>query len=432
MHAEGDVRPRIAIFDTTLRDGEQAPGFSMREAEKVRLAVKLDELGVDILEAGFPIASEDDFSGVRAVAKAVRRPVVAALARAVDADVDRALEALDGSARPRLHTFIATSDLHLAHKLHMSRGQALEAAARAVARARRHVDDVEFSAEDATRSDVDYLCAVVAAVIQAGATTVNLPDTVGYSTPDEIYRFFSKIRASVPGADRVVFSAHCHNDLGLAVANSLAAIEAGCRQLECTVNGVGERAGNASLEEIVMALHVRADKLPFTTGIVTHEIYGASQLLTELTGEAVQANKAIVGRNAFAHEAGIHQDGILKDRRTYEIMRPEDVGVPRTTMVLGKHSGRHALKARCEALGIVPARHELDDLYRRMIALADRQKVVHDRDLVSLWSGMKRVVALRPAHHGGNGHGNGARATAAELRVDETPAPEEAGYGYGV
>ena len=431
MHAEGDVRPRIAIFDTTLRDGEQAPGFSMREAEKVRLAVKLDELGVDILEAGFPIASEDDFSGVRAVAKAVRRPVVAALARAVDADVDRALEALDGCARPRLHTFIATSDLHLSHKLHMSRGQALEAAARAVARARRHVDDVEFSAEDATRSDVDYLVAVVAAVIQAGATTVNLPDTVGYSTPDEIYKFFTAIRARVPGAERVVFSAHCHNDLGLAVANSLAAIEAGCRQIECTVNGVGERAGNASLEEIVMTLRVRPDKLPFATGIVPGQIYSASQLLTELTGEAVQANKAIVGRNAFAHEAGIHQDGILKDRRTYEIMRPEDVGVPRTTMVLGKHSGRHALKARCEALGIVPARHELDDLYRRMIALADRQKVVHDRDLVSLWSAMKRVPAARPAHPVHHAP-SGARPAVAALRAEDVPAAEEAGYGYGV
>jgi 2-isopropylmalate synthase len=430
MNAEGDVRPRIAIFDTTLRDGEQAPGFSMREAEKVRLAVKLDELGVDILEAGFPIASEDDFSGVRAVAKAVRRPVVAALARAVDADVDRALEALDGSARPRLHTFIATSDLHLAHKLHMSRGQALEAAARAVARARRHVDDVEFSAEDATRSDVDYLCAIVAAVIQAGATTVNLPDTVGYSTPDEIYRFFSTIRARVPGADRVVFSAHCHNDLGLAVANSLAAIEAGCRQIECTVNGVGERAGNASLEEIVMTLRVRPDKLPFTTGIVAGQIYAASQLLTELTGEAVQANKAIVGRNAFAHEAGIHQDGILKDRRTYEIMRPEDVGVPKTTMVLGKHSGRHALKARCEALGIVPARHELDDLYRRMIALADRQKVVHDRDLVSLWSALKRVPAARAASV--HPHPSSPRPASAALRAEDVPVAEEAGYGYGV
>ena len=422
---EGNGRPRIAIFDTTLRDGEQAPGFSMREAEKVRLAVKLDDLGVDILEAGFPIASEDDFSGVKAVAKAVRRPVVAALARAVDADVDRALQALDGSTRPRLHTFIATSDLHLSHKLHMSRGQALEAASRAVARARRHVDDVEFSAEDATRSDLDYLVAVVTSVVQAGATTVNLPDTVGYATPDEIFRFFRAVRERVPGSRGVVFSAHCHNDLGLAVANSLAAIEGGCRQIECTVNGIGERAGNASLEEIVMALRVRADRLPFATGIHAHEIFAASQLLTELTGEAVQANKAIVGRNAFAHEAGIHQDGILKDRRTYEIMRPEDVGVPKTTMVLGKHSGRHALRERCAALGIEPGRQELDELYRRMIALADRRKVVHDRDLVSLWAALKRAPGTRlhavPAP--------GARPAASP---DDAPAAEEAGYGYGV
>ncbi|MGA7992778.1 MAG: 2-isopropylmalate synthase [Thermoanaerobaculia bacterium] len=425
---EGNGRPRIAIFDTTLRDGEQAPGFSMREAEKVRLATKLDELGVDVLEAGFPIASEDDYSGVRAVAKAVRRPVVAALARAVDADVDRALQALDGCARPRLHTFIATSDLHLAHKLHMSRGQALEAAGRAVSRARRTVDDVEFSAEDATRSDVDFLVALVTAVIQAGATTVNLPDTVGYATPDEIYRFFSTIRARVPGSDRVVFSAHCHNDLGLAVANSLAAIEGGCRQIECTVNGIGERAGNASLEEIVMTLRVRPDKLPFTTGIVAGELFAASQLLTEITGEAVQANKAIVGRNAFAHEAGIHQDGILKDRRTYEIMRPEDVGVPRTTMVLGKHSGRHALKARCEALGILPARQELDDLYRRMIALADRKKVVHDRDLVALWAALNRANAARPAR----ALAHAARPDSSALRAEDGPVAEEVGYGYGV
>jgi 2-isopropylmalate synthase len=427
---DGNGKARVTIFDTTLRDGEQAPGFSMREAEKVRLAVKLEELGVDVLEAGFPIASEDDFSGVKAVAKAVRRPAVAALARAVDADVDRALQALDGCARPRLHTFIATSDLHLAHKLHMSRGQALEAAARAVARARRQVDDVEFSAEDATRSNLDYLVAVVTAVVQAGATTVNLPDTVGYSTPDEIYRFFRAVQERVPGSNGVVFSAHCHNDLGLAVANSLAALEAGCRQLECTVNGIGERAGNASLEEIVMALRVREDRLPYTTGICTREIFSASQLLTELTGEAVQANKAIVGRNAFAHEAGIHQDGILKDRRTYEIMRPEDVGVPRTTMILGKHSGRHALKARCEALGIEPSRQELDELYRRMIALADRQKVIQDRDLVSLWAALKRAPAARL--HAVAAGPRPAPARREEVAVVEVPAVEEAGYGYGV
>ena len=265
---EPPVPARITIFDTTLRDGEQAPGFSMREAEKVRLARKLDALGVDVMEAGFPIASEDDFNSVRAVAREVRRPVVAALARSVDADIDRAAAALEGAARPRIHTFIATSDLHLEHKLRMSRAECLDHAAAAVRRARRHVDDVEFSAEDATRSDPDFLVAVVEAVVEAGATTVNLPDTVGYATPDEIARFFRTVRARVKGADRVVFSAHCHNDLGLAVANSLAALEGGCRQLECTVNGIGERAGNASLEEIVMTLRVRPDKLPFTTGIV--------------------------------------------------------------------------------------------------------------------------------------------------------------------
>ena len=416
---EPPVPARVTIFDTTLRDGEQAPGFSMREAEKVRLARKLDALGVDVMEAGFPIASEDDFASVRAVAREIRRPVVAALARSVDADVDRAAQALEGAARPRIHTFLATSDLHLEHKLWMSRTECLDHAAAAVRRARRHVDDVEFSAEDATRSDPGFLVAVVEAVVEAGATTVNLPDTVGYATPDEITRFFRTVRARVRGADRVVFSAHCHNDLGLAVANSLAALEGGCRQLECTVNGIGERAGNASLEEIVMALRVRPDRLPFTTGIATPELFSSSQLLAEITGEAVQSNKAIVGRNAFAHEAGIHQDGILKDRRTYEIMRPEDVGVPQTTLVLGKHSGRHALKSRCAALGIEPTRLELDELYRRMIALADRRKTVRDDDLFDLWGAMKRA---------------GPRAMAPVLRlVREEAAPaEEAGYGHGV
>jgi 2-isopropylmalate synthase len=414
-----DVPERVTIFDTTLRDGEQAPGFSMREAEKVRLARKLDALGVDVMEAGFPIASEDDFKSVRAVAREVRRPVIAALARAVDADIDRAAQALEGAARPRIHTFIATSDLHLEHKLRMSRAQCLDQAAAAIRRARRYVSDVEFSAEDATRSDMDFLVAVVEAVIDAGASTVNLPDTVGYATPDEIVRFFRTVRERVRGADRVVFSAHCHNDLGLAVANSLAALEGGCRQLECTVNGIGERAGNASLEEIVMTLKVRPDKLPFTTGIVTTELFSSSQLLAQITGESVQSNKAIVGRNAFAHEAGIHQDGILKDRRTYEIMRPSDVGVPETTFVLGKHSGRHALLNRCAAIRIEPTRDELDELYRRMIALADRKKIVRDHDILELWSAMKRAEAR-------------AQAPAMAGFRDEGPTADEAGYGHGV
>jgi 2-isopropylmalate synthase len=418
---EGDVSApaRITIFDTTLRDGEQAPGFSMREAEKVRLARKLDALGVDVMEAGFPIASEDDFNSVRAVAREVRRPVIAALARAVDADIDRAAAALEGAARPRIHTFIATSDLHLEHKLRISRAECLEHAAAAVRRARRFVNDVEFSAEDATRSDLDFLVDVVEAVVEAGATTVNLPDTVGYATPDEIVRFFQTMRARVRGADRVVFSAHCHNDLGLAVANSLAALEGGVRQIECTVNGIGERAGNASLEEIVMVLRVRPDKLPFTTGIVTPELFSSSQLLAEITGESVQSNKAVVGRNAFAHEAGIHQDGILKDRRTYEIMRPEDVGVPATTLVLGKHSGRHALKNRCTAIRIEPTRLELDELYKRMVALADRKKTVRDHDLLELWAAMKRSASR-------------AKAPAAVLFRDEAVPADEAGYGHGV
>jgi 2-isopropylmalate synthase len=420
---EGDVgRPvpaRITIFDTTLRDGEQAPGFSMCEAEKVRLARKLDALGVDVMEAGFPIASEDDFNSVRAVAREVRRPVIAALARSVDADIDRAAAALEGAERPRIHTFIATSDLHLEHKLRMSRAECLDHAAAAVRRARRFVNDVEFSAEDATRSDLDFLVAVVEAVVEAGATTVNLPDTVGYATPDEIARFFRTVRARVKGAGGVVFSAHCHNDLGLAVANSLAALEGGVRQLECTVNGIGERAGNASLEEIAMTLRVRPDKLPFTTGIVTEQLFSSSQLLAQITGEGVQSNKAIVGRNAFAHEAGIHQDGILKDRRTYEIMRPEDVGVPETTLVLGKHSGRHALKSRCTAIGIEPTRLELDELYRRMIALADRKKTVRDHDLLELWSAMKRASSR-------------AKAPAVVLFREEAAAADEAGYGHGV
>ncbi|HQR44782.1 MAG TPA: 2-isopropylmalate synthase, partial [Thermoanaerobaculia bacterium] len=372
---------RVVIFDTTLRDGEQAPGFSLRHDQKLRFARTLDELGVDVIEAGFPIASTDDFEAVRDIAREVRRPAVAALARCMPADIDRAGQALSGAARPRMHVFVASSDLHLARKLGMTREQALEAAVTGVERARRYADDIEFSAEDATRSDPAFLATLIAAVAGAGATTVNLPDTVGYSVPEEIREMFRTVRSQLPPGREVIFSAHCHNDLGLAVANSLAAIEGGARQIECTVNGIGERAGNASVEELVMALKVRGDRLPFTTGVRTPVLYAASQLLTELTGETVQANKAIVGRNAFAHEAGIHQDGLLKDRRTYEIMRAEDVGRPAATLVLGKHSGRHALKVRCEALQIALSRLELDDLYRAMVRRAEVRKVVEDRDL---------------------------------------------------
>ena len=372
---------RLTIFDTTLRDGEQAPGFSLRIDEKLQMARQLDALGVDVIEAGFPIASEDDAESVRRIAAEVRRPVITGLARCRPADIECAGAAITGADRGRIHTFLATSELHLKHKLHMSQDQCLEAAVDGVKLARQYTDDVQFSAEDATRTELDFLCRVIESVIDVGATTINLPDTVGYSTPDEISEFFIHIRERVPNTDGIVFSTHCHDDLGLAVANTLAALRAGVCQVECTINGIGERAGNASLEEIVMATRVRNDLLPYATGIQTEAIYAASQLLTTLTNEPVQANKAIVGRNAFAHEAGIHQDGMLKDRRTYEIMRPEDVGVPKTTLVLGKHSGRHAVQSRCEELGQQLSRHELDRIYQAMIRLADEQKTVGDDDL---------------------------------------------------
>jgi 2-isopropylmalate synthase len=384
---------RVTIFDTTLRDGEQAPGFSLRTSEKVELAKQLDALGVDLIEAGFPIASLDDAEGVKQVATNVRRPVIAALARCRTEDIERAGEALKGAERSRIHTFIATSDLHLAKKLNISREQCLTNAVAAVKLARKYTDDVQFSAEDATRSDMEFLCRIVEAVIDEGATTINLPDTVGYATPDEIGDFFTTVRSKVPNADKAVFSAHCHDDLGLAVANTHAAVTAGVRQVECTINGIGERAGNASLEEIVMGMRVRPDRLPFTTGIRSEQLFPTSQLLCSLTGQHVQANKAIVGRNAFAHEAGIHQDGMLKDRRTYEIMSPTDVGVPSTTLVLGKHSGRHAVKHRCEAIGHTLTRLELDQVYRRVIALCDAQKSITDADLIA----MIQEVRLQPA-----------------------------------
>ncbi len=374
---------RLIIFDTTLRDGEQSPGFSMNTDEKLTLARQLAALGVDIIEAGFPIASDDDAHAVELVAGEIRGPVVAALARCNPADIERAGESLKPAERARIHTFIATSDLHLERKLRITREQCLAALTAAVKQARGYTDDVEFSAEDATRTEMDFLCQVVETAIDAGATTVNLPDTVGYCTPEEIGEFFCAVRARVANADRAVFSAHCHDDLGLAVANSLAAVQAGVRQVECTINGIGERAGNASLEELVMATRVRRDRLPYDTEVRTAELFRTSQLLTALTHEPVQANKAIVGRNAFAHEAGIHQDGVIKDRRTYEIMRPEDIGVE-STLVLGKHSGRHAVKRRCEQLGVELSRYDLDRVYRAVIELADRQKQIDDHDVAAI------------------------------------------------
>jgi len=375
---------RITIFDTTLRDGEQSPGCSMNVPEKLRMAHHLDRLGVDVIEAGFPIASEGDFAAVQAIAAEVRRPIIAGLARACSKDIERAWQALQGTARPRIHVFLATSDIHLKYKLRISRQECLERAREAVSLAKSLCDDVEFSPEDATRTDPEFLCQVVEAVVAAGATTVNIPDTVGFTTPVELGELISSIRRNVRGIEKVTISAHCHDDLGLAVANSLAAIAAGARQVECTINGIGERAGNASLEEIVMAMRVRPDRLAYQTGVVSEELYPASQLLSEITGVAVQPNKAIIGRNAFAHEAGIHQDGMLKNPLTYEIMTPQSVGVPDSKLVLGKHSGRHALGMRCEQLGHQFDRHQLDEIYRHFVVLADQIKQVEDHHLVEL------------------------------------------------
>jgi len=374
----------VVIFDTTLRDGEQAPGNSMTPEEKVRLARQLDVLGVDVIETGFPAASDGDFRGVRTVAQEIRRPVIAALARCHDRDIDLAGEALQPAERSRIHVFIATSDIHLEHKLRIGQDECVERARAAVERARRFTDDVEFSAEDASRSDLEFLCRIVDVAIQAGATTINLPDTVGYAMPAEYAAMFRTVRERVPNSDKVVFSAHCHDDLGLAVANSLAAIEGGAGQVECTVNGIGERAGNAALEEIVMAGHVRPQAVAFTCGINTREIFRTSQLLSHVIGAFPQPNKAIVGRNAFAHEAGIHQHGVMQNGLTYEIIRPETVGVPRSTLVLGKHSGRHALERRYRELGYELDEPTLEWLYREFTSLADRKQEILDEDLLAL------------------------------------------------
>ena len=377
-------RERITIFDTTLRDGEQSPGCSMTSQEKLHMAHQLDRLGVDVLEAGFPISSDGDFSAVQAIAREIHRPVIAALARCRREDIERAWQSLKGAARPRIHTFLATSDIHLEHKLKLSRRECLEQARDAVRYAKSLCKDVEFSPEDATRSEPNFLCQVLEAVVEAGATTINIPDTVGYTVPAEFAELITMIRDRVRGVEQVVISAHCHDDLGLAVANSLAAIQAGARQVECTVNGIGERAGNTSLEELAMTMHVRSDRYPYETGVVSEQLFPSSQLLMEITGVDVQPNKAIVGRNAFAHEAGIHQDGMIKNARTYEIMRPESVGAPGTNLVLGKHSGRHALGLRCEQMGFCLDRRELDEIYKQFLALADRQKTVEDRQIAEL------------------------------------------------
>ncbi|MBK7972166.1 MAG: 2-isopropylmalate synthase [Deltaproteobacteria bacterium] len=375
----------VRIFDTTLRDGEQAPGFGMTIDEKVRLGRQLERLGVDVIEAGFPAASEGDFEAVRKVASEIRTPIVCGLARANEADIDRAIAAVEKAARPGLHTFIATSDIHLKHKLKMSRAEVVAAAVKAVERARRHVPHVEFSAEDATRSDVDFLVEVFSAAIEAGANVINVPDTVGYAIPHVYAELIQALRSRVKGIEKAVISAHCHDDLGLAASNSLAGVVAGVRQVECTINGIGERAGNTSMEEVVMALRTRKDVFGVETRIQTEQIYSSSRLLTQITGVAVPPNKAIVGANAFAHEAGIHQDGVLKEKLTYEIMTPQSVGVPTNRLVLGKHSGRHAFRERLRELGYADlSEAELEAAFRRFKTLGDRKKEVYDEDLEAI------------------------------------------------
>ncbi len=385
---------RIYIFDTTLRDGEQSPGVALNMGEKLQIARQLARLGADVIEAGFPIASEGDFQAVREIARQVKGPVIAGLARANKADIDRAWEALQEAEKPRIHTFIATSAIHMQHKLRMSSEEVLAAAEEAVRHAKSLCADVEFSAEDASRSDVDFLCRLFEKVIEAGANVINIPDTVGYAAPEEFGTFVSEIIANTPNIDQAVVSVHCHNDLGLAIANSLAAIKAGAQQIECTINGIGERAGNAALEELVMALYTRGDFYGTSTSIVTKEIYRTSTLVSRLTGMFVQANKAVVGKNAFTHESGIHQDGVLKERTTYEIMNPKLIGIETEAIVLGKHSGRHAFKQRMAELGYSLEERELDSAFFRFKALADRKKEITTADLLALMGEEREANAV--------------------------------------
>ena len=375
---------KITIFDTTLRDGEQSPGASMNMREKMEVARALEELGVDVIEAGFPIASDGDFEAVRAVADEIRQCAVAGLARCRQEDIDRAAEAVQNAAHPRIHVFLATSAIHREYKLKMAKEEIVRRAVQGVRQAKAHVDDVEFSPEDASRTEPDFLCDVVEAAIDAGATTVNIPDTVGYAIPAEFGRLIQHLHEQVPNIGRAVISVHCHNDLGLAVANSLAAVRAGARQVECTINGLGERAGNCSLEEVVMAMKVRGDLFPCDTGIRTQRLYGASRLVSSVTGMHVQRNKAIVGENAFAHEAGVHQHGMIQNRTTYEIMKPEDVGVPKTRLVLGKHSGHHAFAQRVEQMGYHLGDDVLAEIFEAFKRLADKKKHIFDSDVEAL------------------------------------------------
>src|ERR1700710_2265294 len=377
-------KDRVVIFDTTLRDGEQCPGATMTHDEKLEVAELLDEMGVDIIEAGFPIASDGDFAAVHEIAIRSKNAVICGLSRAAFKDIDRCAEAIKPAKQKRIHTFLSTSPVHMKYKLQKEPHEVYEMVISQVTRARSHTDDVEWSSEDGTRTEIDFLCRCVEAAIKAGASTINIPDTVGYTTPEEYFNLFKTVRERVPNSDKAVFSTHCHNDLGMAVANSLAGVMGGARQIECTVNGIGERAGNAALEEVVMAIQTRNDKFPFATGIDATMLTRASKLVAAATSFPVQYNKAIVGRNAFAHESSIHQDGVLKDASTYEIMRPETVGLKQSSLVLGKHSGRHAFVHKLEEMGYKLGANQLEDAFVRMKALADRKKDIYDEDIEAL------------------------------------------------
>ncbi len=377
---------QIYVFDTTLRDGEQSPGAAMTIEQKQEVALQLERLGVDVIEAGFPVSSPHQYDACLSISKTLKQPVVAALARTVEKDIDAAWEAIRQARRPRIHTFIATSPIHMRYKLNKSPDEVVEMAKKAVAYARNLAPEVEFSPEDGTRSEIDFLCRITEEVITAGASVINIPDTVGYTTPDEFAALISAIMDRVPNIDKAIISVHCHNDLGLAVANTLSAVQSGARQVEVTINGIGERAGNAALEEFVMALHVRKDRLPYSTGINTKQLYNSSRLIANILGTPVPRNKPIVGENAFAHESGIHQDGVLKNKSTYEIMTPESVGKDESSIVLGRHSGKHGFTKRLEELGFSLSNTERDSLYQRFLEISDRKKEVYDEDLYSIVS----------------------------------------------
>ncbi|MGC6499604.1 MAG: 2-isopropylmalate synthase [Henriciella sp.] len=416
----------IVIFDTTMRDGEQSPGASMTHAEKLNLAELLESMGVNVIEAGFPASSVGDFEAVRDIARRSRDSVICGLARSTPGDIDRCGEAVREAARPRIHTFISTSPVHMKHKLQMGPNAVLEAVGRSVAQARNLVDDVEWSAEDATRTEFDFLCKCIDAAIVAGATTINIPDTVGYSHPEEYGRLIRSLRETIPNSDKVIWSTHCHNDLGLAVANSLAGVSNGARQVECTINGLGERAGNAALEEIVMALNVRHDSLPYSTKVDTQKLSSASLMVSRITGFPVQYNKAIVGKNAFAHESGIHQDGMLKNAETYEIMKPEDVGVSKTSLVLGKLSGRHAFNDKLISLGYELDKDSLNAAFKRFKALADRKKHIFDDDILALVDDQLSALGERITFKSLRVVAGSEGPQSADLKVEVDGTPHEA------